>query len=426
MCLCKFTKHAVEGLMSKLNAVIRHEYFTIVKQPSFWITMIAIPVLMAVIGLLVYFGNSSSEAHIKQTAESMKTIAIIDESGLVNKNIVQGAGLSLSPSSQLNTLKEEVRKGTRDALVVYPENLASARKYTLYLSSNDITKMSSATSLADTLLKTSLFLPLGSADVIALAESGASSDVVMYKDGAVSGGFNDFIAPGLFVILFYIVFAFSISYMLTSVSEEKENRSMEMVLTYVKPRTLILGKLLAVSLVTLTQIAFFALLGLAVLGVMQHLGTAISLPLGIDIAKITFHPLTMFFGAAYLIVGFLMYAGFMTATAAAAPSAKEANSFSSVFFLGAFVPFYFITLIVTDPNNPIVHFVTFFPLTSPIVALVRNAVGNIGVVESLAALAVMAFFMVVSIWVAVRAFRLGALEYSQTIKLSSLFKKSSS
>ena len=408
---------------SKLRAVIHHEYVTIVKQPSFWITMLAIPLLMGVIGLLVYLGHSSSEAHIKATADSMKTVAIVDESGLVNKAVIQGAGLTLSQPNTVDALKNEVRAQKRDGLIVYPKNLATSKKYTLYLGSNDLTKMSSATSLANTLLKTSLFLPLGSADVIALAQNGASSDVVMYKDGAVSGGLNDYIAPGLFVILFYIVFAFSISFMLSSVSEEKENRSMEMVLTYVKPRTLILGKLLVVTLVTLTQIAFFTAIGLITLGIMHYFGTAMTLPFGIDIAKISLQPLPLFFGAAYLIIGFLMYAGFMTATAAAAPSAREANSFSSVFIIGAFVPFYFISLIATDPNNPIVHFVTFFPLTSPIVALVRNTVGNMGALEAWSALGVMTIFMILSIWIAVRAFKLGALEFSQTIKLSALFNR---
>ena len=408
---------------TKLRAVIRHEYFTIVKQASFWATMIAIPALVGAIALISYFGSVSTQAHIEQAVTDMKNIAIVDESGFVNKNIVQAAGLQLSDASQTAALKEAVRTGKRDALVVYPKDLATSRKYTLYLSSSDLTKMSSASSLASTLLKNSLFLPLGSADVIALAQNGADADIVMYKDGVVTGGVNDYIAPGLFVVLFYIIFAFSISYMLSSVSEEKENRSMEMVLTYVKPRTLILGKLLAVSLVTLTQIIFFALIGLVALGVMQQLGTAISLPFGLDITKISLQPVPILFGLAYLIVGFLLYAGFMTATAAAAPSAKEANSFSSVFILSAMVPFYFVSPVLTDPNSPIVHFLTFFPLTSPVTTLLRNTVGNMGLTEAWLALGVMIFFMIISIWVAVRAFKLGALEFSQTIKLTTLFKR---
>jgi len=176
-------------------------------------------------------------------------------------------------------------------------------------------------------------------------------------------------------------------------------------------------------LVSLTQVLFFALLAVIAYIVMRQTGNAIALPFGIDFAKVVFEPMTMFFGLAFLVVGFLMYAGLMTATAAAAPSTKEANSFSSVFFIGAFIPFYFVMMIATDPNNPIVNFITYFPLTSPVVNLVRNTVDNLGPLQSWVSLAVMTGFMLLSIWIAIRAFKLGALEFNQTIKLSKLFKK---
>jgi len=409
--------------MSKLRSVIRHEYLTIVKQPSFWIVMIAIPAVIGAIFLLTYLGNQSSSARIDELAKDLKNIAIVDESNLLNKEVVAQSGLSLASASELETLQEQVRVADKEALIVFPASLEDDRKYKIYLSSNDLTQISTVSSLADNLLKTSLFLPLGSAEVIALAQQGAEADVTVFKDGVETGGFNDYIAPGLFVILFYIIFAFSVGYMLTSVSEEKENRSMEMVLTYVKPRTLIVGKLLAVSLVTLTQVAFFGIIGVLAYFVAQQFGATIALPFGINLAEITIDPIAIFFGLAFLVVGFLMYAGFMTATAAAAPSTKEANSFSAVFFIGAFVPFYFVMMIATDPENPIVTFLTYFPLTSPVVTLIRNTVGNLGVAESWLALIVMTFFMMLSIWIAVRAFKLGALEFSQTIKLSNLFKR---
>lgn len=409
--------------MSKLRSVIRHEYLTIVKQPSFWIMMVAIPAVIAIVIALVALGNSSSEARIKEVTESMKNIAIIDESGVINEEVVKATDLKLSPASEFEAVREQVRTGDKEALIVYPDDLVKTQKYSIYLGSNDITKVGSVSSVADSLLQASLFLPLGSAEMIALAQTGAQSDVTFYENGKISGGFNEYIAPGLFVVLFYLIFAFSISYMLSSVSEEKENRSMEMVLTYVKPRTLIVGKLLAVTLVTITQIVFFTLLAALAFFVLRQMGNEVSLPFGIDLTKMVFDPLAIFFGAAFLSVGFLMFAGFMTATAAAAPSSKEANSFSSVFFIGAFIPFYFVMMLVTNPENPVVRFLTFFPLTSPVVTLIRNTVGNLGTAEAWLALATMTVFMILSIWVAVRAFKLGALEFSQTIQLSKLFKK---
>lgn len=409
--------------MSKLTTVIRHEYLTIVKQPSFWIAMIAIPVLIGVVLALTILGNKASEDRIQEISKDLKNVAIVDESKLINQKVVESAELSLSPTDQIDHLREDVKDNKKEALIVFPSNLQKDHQYQIYLSSNDLTKTSSVTALADNLLKMSLFLPLGSAEVISLAQDGASADITTYKDGVQTAGFNEYIAPGIFVVLFYIIFAFSVSYMLTSVSEEKENRSMEMVLTYVKPRELILGKLLGVSLVTLTQIVFFALLGVIALVIMIQTGNNVALPAGIEPSKVVVSFWPIFFGLSFLIVGFLMFAGYMTATAAAAPSSKEANNFSAVFFLGAFIPFYFIMMIATDPDNPIVKFLTFFPLTSPVVTLVRNTVGNMNLIESWLALLVMIFFMCVSIWIAVRAFRLGALEFGSAIKLSKLFKK---
>lgn len=411
--------------MAKLSSVVRHEYLTIVKQPSFWIAMIAIPVLIGVVIAIGIIGNKASEDRINDLAKDLKNVVIVDESGLISHDVVSGAGLTMKPASEADALREEVRQGEREALVVYPKTITEDRTYRIYLSGNDLTKMGGVSTLADNILKTSVFLPLKSPSIIALAQNGASSQITSFKDGEETAGFNEYVAPGIFVLLFYIIFAFSISYMLTSVSEEKENRSMEMVLTYVKPRTLIVGKLLGVSLVTLTQIAFFALLAVVGFVVLQQSsGTGgVALPMGLDIAKVTVDFWPIFFGLAFLIVGFLMFAGYMTATAAAAPSSKEANNFSAVFFIGASIPFYFLMLMVTSPESPIVKFLTFFPLTSPVVALIRNTVGNMSLLESWLALGVMTFFMVVSIWIAVKAFRLGALEFGSTIKLSKLFKK---
>jgi len=409
--------------MSKLTTVIRHEYATIVKQPSFWIIMLAIPFLMAAVIGLSYLGNKSSTERIDELAKDLKNVSIIDKSGLIKTEIVQASGLSLSPESELGSQREAVRNSKKQALIVYPTNLAKSRSYQIYLSSNDLTLSSSVTSLAGNLLKTSIFLPLGSADIIALAQNGAESKLTTYENGVETAGFNEYIVPGLFVILFYLVFAFSVGYMLTSVSEEKENRSMEMVLTYVRPRSLIVGKLLAVTLVTLTQLLFFGALALIAFFVAQALGNSFTLPAGIELGKLVFDPLAIFFGFSFLLVGFLMFAGFMTATAAAAPSTKEANSFSSVFFIGAFVPFYFVMMIATDPENPITKFLTFFPLTSPVVTLIRNTVGNMSTLESSLALLVMTLCMVASIAIAIRTFSLGALEFSNRLKLTSIFQR---
>jgi len=409
--------------MSKLGIVTKHEYLTIVKQPSFWITMIAIPLFIGAIMAISYFGSKSSEDKVEELARDLKNVAIVDHSGLIRPEIVQSAGLALSDPSLQEGLREDVREQKKEALIVYPSDIQSSRKYQVYLSTDDFTKNGSVTSLGDTILETSVFAPLGSSDLVMLAKDGASTEVTTYRDGRETAGINEYIVPGLIVVLFYIIFFFSVGYMLTSIGEEKENRSMEMVLTYVRDRTLIVGKLLAVSLITLTQIAFFAvLLGIG-LAVFSALGNDLTLIAGIDLSKLVFNPLTIFFGFGYLIAGFMMFAGFMTATAAAAPSTREANGFSAVFYIGAFAPFWILMLVLTDPENPMTKFATFFPLTSPATTLLRNTVGNMSVLESTLALLVMSAFAVLSIGIAVRMFRLGALEFSGVVSLKQLLRR---
>jgi len=287
----------------------------------------------------------------------------------------------------------------------------------------DFTVLSAVQSTGDSILKSSLLLPLGSPDIISLAQTGASGTMTFYENGAQTGGFNDYIAPGLFLVLFFLVLSLSLSFMLASVSEEKENRSMEMVLTYVKPRTLIIGKILGISLITLTQVAFF--FSVAALGffVLQQSGTSTNLPLGISLADITFDPAVIALSLGFLLTGFTMYAGLMVIVAAMVPTSKEANNFSSVFIIGSILPIYFLMLIIADPKSPVTAFLTFFPLTSPMTNLLRNTVGSLDLTTGLLALAVMAIFAVISVGLAIRAFRLGALEFAQNVKLTSLFKK---
>ena len=95
--------------MSKLQSVIRHEYLTIVRQPSFWIVMIAIPLLIGVVFALTFIGNQSSASRIEELSKDLKNVAIVDNSGLINKEVVEANKLTISPSNQTETLRQQVQ-----------------------------------------------------------------------------------------------------------------------------------------------------------------------------------------------------------------------------------------------------------------------------------------------------------------------------
>src|SRR5687768_8207788 len=100
--------------MSKLRSVIRHEYLTIVKQPSFWIVLIAIPALIGAIIGLTALGEASSAQRIEALSKDLKNVAIVDKSGLINTEVIKGGGFTLSPSEQADSLREQVRTGEKE------------------------------------------------------------------------------------------------------------------------------------------------------------------------------------------------------------------------------------------------------------------------------------------------------------------------
>jgi len=403
----------------KLRAVIRHEFLTIIKQPSFWIALFAVPLLFGLIILISVLTNDNTSV---DPEKNKLNVAVIDESKVIDGAIVKAYNLTPEPADRQTHLVEEVKAGRLDGLIVYPKNLANDGKYQLFADTTQNDKAGAiVTELARSALQQSILAPLGSEQLSALAISGGEGTMQSYFNGEPSRTFNDFLVPGAFLVVFYVVLVFSVGYALSSVSEEKENRSIEMVLSYVKPKTLIFGKLLAIILVTLLQIATLAAIGVIAYLIFRSLGNEISLPF--DVSNLSVVPTELFIGVSFLIVGFIFYVALMAMIGAIFPSSKEANSFSTVFFILPAVPFWSIDAITAQQPGMFAHILTLFPLTSPTTVLLRNMMGNIAIIESMTSLAILALTAFVVVLLAAKAFRLGTLEYTDRIKFGALFKK---
>jgi ABC-2 type transport system permease protein len=404
----------------KLRAVIRHEFLTIVKQPSFWISLFAVPLLFGFIILLSVLTNADDKK--VDPAKNELNVVVIDNSGIMNRAVIQAYNLRREQPANQTNLEHSVRAGELDGLIVYPQNLAETGKYQLFANNTDNDQAeATVTELGRAVLQQSLLAPLKSPELASLAMSGGEGAMESYTDGQPTRGFSQSIVPGAFLVVFYIVLIFSVGYALSSVSEEKENRSIEMVLSYIKPQTLILGKLLSIILVTLTQIATIALMAAATYLVLRSLGKEVALPF--KVSDLTFVPSELVIGTGFLIVGFIFYVALMAMIGAIFPSSKEANGFSTVFYILPAVPFWSIDAITAQQPGLFAHILTYFPLTAPTTTLLRNAVGNISILEGLTSLAVLVVATIIAILLAAKAFRLGTLEYTDRIKFSSLFSK---
>lgn len=405
---------------SKLRAVIRHEFLTIIRQPSFWIMLVALPLIIAAVVLIGTLTDGDANKDIDLNKEQT-SIAVIDNSRVIDPEVLRSYDIDLRQTSERASLENQVKNGSLDGLIVYPNDLAKTGNYQMYADNTDTDNAAVVQEAGRIILQQSLLAPLDSEALGALAISGGEGTIQTYTDGKPAREFPEYIVPGAFLVLFYIVLVFSVGYALSSVSEEKENRSIEMVLSYVRPQTLILGKLLAIILVTLVQIAFFATLGVVAYLLMRLLGNSISLPL--DLSDLTFVPVELLIGFGFLVFGFIFYVGLMATIGAIFPSSKEANGFSTVFFILPAIPFWGIQSITNQADSTFTQILTYFPLTSPTSVLIRNAAGNLNSVEGLVSLAILVASTIAVVFIAAKAFRLGTLEYSDRIKLGALLKK---
>lgn len=407
--------------MSRLRSVVRHEYLTVVKQKGFWAYMITLPLIFLIVFLLIGLAGRSDNSSLEKVTKDLKGVAVIDASGLVSPEIVTFSGQTLYPASEYEKIKTDVESGERNGLIYYPADILSTRQYQVYIHGVDFIFSTSVNEVGGALLKSSLYAPLGSEEKIALAQLGADGVTTTFANGTTSVGFTRFIVPGAIALVFLLILMFSIGYILTSIADEKENRSMEMALTYVGARTLIIGKLMAVVLITFTQLAFFTLLG--ILAVVIAVNTDfMQLPGNLDLTKLPIDPVSLLFGLGFLIVGFIMFAAFMAFIAVLLP-AKQANNFSALFYILPFLPTWFLWTVLTDPANPVVQFITYFPITAPSTNLIRNTVGNITPAEAGLSLAIMAAVSFLVLWLVIRIFPKGALEFQNPLSLKAIFSK---
>ena len=407
-------------LNHKLKAVIRHEFLTIVKQPSFWISLIAVPLITGVVILIGMLTNDSKDTAKK---DGNLSIVVIDKSNLIVPDTAKANGFTISSPEKEAELKAAVQAGDVDGLIIYPSDLKESGSYQLFADNTDQDNGAIVSRLGRTVLQESVLVPLNSKSLADLARTGGTGKLETFVDGKQPRQFIEYVVPGAFLVLFYMVLVFSVGYALTSVSEEKENRSIEMVLSYVKPRTLILGKLLAIILVTLAQILIILTMAGIGLLIARAMGNDLSLPF--DLSTLTFVPFEVLIGIGFLVVGFIFYVALMAMIGAIFPSSKEAGSFSSVFFILPAVPFWGFDAITTQANSVFTQILTYFPLTSPTTVLLRNAAGNLDIMSGLLSLAILALTTVFTIALAARAFKLGTLEFSERVKFSTLFKRQS-
>jgi len=243
-----------------------------------------------------------------------------------------------------------------------------------------------------------------------------SNLIVRWPDDMPGGGrefsertFLNNLLPFFVGIVFVVLLFMSSGYLTQAVATEKENRTMEIVVTSISPGQLIGGKVLGIIAITLTQvIAWIAFAVLAVLIGGRYLGLGFLENLSTD-------PRTIITMLAIAIPTYVMLASLMAAVGATVTEGQDAQQVAGLFSLPVVAPFWFAVLIIENPSSPLAIGLSLFPPT----ALSAFAIRMMSVPIPFWQIAVSVTLLVLcaggAVWVAGRAFRLGMLRYGQRL-----------
>ena len=430
--------------MSILKLIIKREFIAKVRNKSFIVMTFLSPLL--IVALAVFVGYlASMKADVKQ-------IAIHDESGLFAsefKNSDKYKYLNLS-SVDLKILKDSIVKDGYEGLIVIkkPYDNFTFEKNIEYIS-NDSPSLDFIEDL-ETIIARKItkenYKKLG-LDTVLIRKGIAKVDIKLKKSSgeATVKGLNA-IKVGIGGAFGYLIMMFIIIYgnmVMRSVIEEKTNRIVEIIISSVKPFTLMMGKIIGTSLAGILQFLIWATIGgllFYVFSVVFGLQMGATSTIQNEIAnganpekmvtlQLYFNELTelpiftiLVSFLLYFIGGYFLYSSIYAAIGAAVDNETDSQQFLLPIILplilGVYVGFF---SVLNDPNGTIATVFSMIPFTSPIVMMMRIPFGVPWwqVLISLTILFATFFFVV---WFASKIYRVGILMYGKKPTWKELYK----
>ncbi len=404
--------------MRSILLVAWQELIVNLRRPSFIITTLLIPAL-GLIALLVgsLFGGEFGTFMEKQLV-SQKAVGYVDQSGLIQPDLPgyegQFAAYADETQARAALLAKEI-----DSYFVLPADYVQSGTVLVYGTGGGFSSFVSAdTEILPRFLVDQLLAGRVDPAIQNRARTPATIvPVTLDEKGEVNAksGFNwlgDFVVPYLFSILFIMTIFTTSGFLLQSVSTEKEGRIIEILLSSISPSQLLTGKILGLGALGLGQMVFWlgsaAALLSATVAIFAMVG-AIKLSLG-----------TVLLAVVYFILGYLLFATLMAVAGSMGTTMRESQQISGIFSIGAALPYMAISLVFSNPDSPILVALSYFPLTSPVMMLVRLGFGPVPAEQVAISLALLVLGLGFSLWAGAKVFRAGLLMYGKRLGLKDM------
>ena len=436
--------------MRNIGLIIMREFKERVYKKSFIITTLLMPLLLALVSvaptLIMLFAKGDT-----------KQISVIDNSGIVASRLESNEEVNfviLENGDLQQELKSSLEKEEFGVLYIGQDIVGNPNNIQLYTNAsssmlledniadqveqiikNERLKQYNLENLQQILDKVEVDITLSTFRNGEDEQSSASSSFASSMMGFVLG----------FVLYFFLVIYGSI--VMQSIIEEKNSRILEVLVSTVRPFDMMMGKILGVAAVAATQIVVWGVLIIAMsaflipavvpddimssVEAMQSGADVTAMAAsGIDTGMVTAMASMMDTGyiaqivgllLLFMVGGFLLYAAMYAAVGASVDEVQDAQQLTTPIMLPIILAFLILTMVMNDPNSPIVVWCSMIPFTSPIVMMGRIPSG-IPTWEIVLSLVLLYSTFVVMVWVAGKIYRVGIFMHGKKPSFKDLYR----
>ncbi|MBN2615495.1 MAG: ABC transporter permease [Bacteroidales bacterium] len=434
--------------MNKIVLIIKREYLTRVRKRSFLVMTFLGPVLMAAMIILpIYFTHLSEKTEQK--------VLVLDETGWFFQKFKDQDNMHFTYTEEaLNEAKEQALKNKELLLYIPLTHLNIPVNAELYSSEqSSMTVRAYIKMVMKQVVEEKKLMAQGinpediksarveiNIETIKVGENGSEEKV--------NTDFEVLLAVFSGIMIYFFIFMFG-SQVLRGVMEEKSNRIVEVIISSVKPFQLMMGKIVGIALVGLTQFLLWILFTFLLVGIfqgvfggsmsdmqqglvsgnaaVQNLESSLSgqghvaalqvsdilsqIDIGVMIGSFLF----------YFLFGYLMYASMFAGVGGAIDHDADVQQFMLPISAPLIFSVALTGVIANQPGSPLAFWLSMFPLTSPVIMMIRIPFGVPYWQVGLSALLLVASFLV-STFVAGKIYRIGILVYGKKITYRQLWK----
>jgi ABC-2 type transport system permease protein len=418
--------------MRKTLLIFIQEVYVTVRQPLFWVSALFMPglILLFTVGsgwrdsipLPVEPSPILSEEEIKDLISpevDTHPKGYVDQSGLLDGAFDDADSQQLIGYADEEQARADLTNGIISALYVIPADYLETMQITVYTLKYEalidhsqyrringvLTSRLLEGQIEDDQIET-VFDPLAGLQEINLTPA---SEVVRDPDN-----FMTMLLPYGVMSFFTLSVLGTASLLFSSLSKEKENRILEILMNSATAHQVLLGKISAVGLIGLAQVLIYGATGLVSL---RWSGEQSILP-----KEYVLEPSILIWGVAFFVSGYLLYAAIVAAMGVLVTNLRETSQASTLLMLPAMLPYFLIPALLNDPNGGIAVGFSLFPLTAPGVMLLRISSAVVPLWQILLSLALLTLSALLVVRLAARLFRAQNLLSGQSFQLKRILR----